>query len=111
MSVLQTLFHIHTQAQPKNLLASEQKTYGYHSKPLGDAQEIFFEAGSYLHLFHQESGKFATYAGRLAEIHRELKYSGTYWQTYDELVAQADGHGIPKAKLKKLMDDSGAGPA
>ena len=26
-------------------------------------------------------------------------------QAFDELLAQADGHGIPKAKLKKLMED------
>ena len=26
-------------------------------------------------------------------------------QAYDELLAQADGHGIPKAKLKKLTED------
>ena len=26
-------------------------------------------------------------------------------QAYDEMVAQADAHGIPKAKLKKLTDD------
>src|SRR5260370_15886560 len=89
MSVLQTLFHIHTQAQPKNLLASEQKTYGYHSKPLGDPQEIFFEAGSYLHLFHQESGKFATYAGRLAEIHGRSNIAGTIGKTMVNLPTGA----------------------
>ncbi|PWU12244.1 MAG: hypothetical protein C5B49_16570 [Bdellovibrio sp.] len=26
-------------------------------------------------------------------------------QAYEELLAQADAHGIPKAKLKKLMED------
>ena len=86
MSFLQTLFHTHLQTQPKTLLASEQKTCGYYCKPLGDPREIFLEAGAYLHLFHQECGKFDAYAGRLAEIHREIKYSGTYWQTYDELA-------------------------
>src|SRR5579859_211755 len=54
--------------------------------PLIDQEEIFLEARGYLQLFHQECGIPQSYQQRLTEVRTELRRTGTYRQSYEELV-------------------------
>ena len=44
------------------------------------------EAETYLRLFHCERGTLDDYAGRLAQVQKEIALTGTYCHTYEELV-------------------------
>ncbi len=44
------------------------------------------EAETYLRLFHCEQETLDDYAGRLAQVQKEIALTGTYWHTYEELA-------------------------
>ncbi len=67
-------------------LDSGRKTQENHKAPLGDPQELLLEARAYLHLFHQEQGRFETYPERFTGARAEIVRTGTYRHTYDELA-------------------------
>src|SRR5579863_6702841 len=49
-------------------------------------QACLSEAETYLRLFHCERETLDDYAGRLAQVQKEIALTGTYWHTYDELA-------------------------
>jgi nitric-oxide synthase, bacterial len=49
-------------------------------------EKVWQEASDYIHLFHQECGFLDTMPRRLAEIQAEIRRTGTYWQTPEELT-------------------------
>jgi len=49
-------------------------------------QACLSEAETYLRLFHCERGTLDDYAGRLAQVQKEIALRGTYWHTSEELA-------------------------
>jgi nitric-oxide synthase len=48
-------------------------------------QELFMKAQTYQQLFHHEKRDMGSLTGRIAEIQSEIRCTGTYKHTYDEL--------------------------
>ncbi len=65
---------------------SGRKTQGYHQIPPMDPHQILSEASTYLYRFHQEHGTLKAYAERLNKVQVEVKQTGIYEQTYEELA-------------------------
>src|SRR5947208_12053449 len=65
---------------------SGRNTQGYRQAPLMDPNEILSEASTYLYEFHQEHGMLKASSERLNKVQAEIKQTGTYRQTYEELA-------------------------
>lgn len=50
-----------------------------------ERQACLSEAETYLRLFHCEQGTLYDFAGRLAQVQKEIARTGTYWHTDEEL--------------------------
>lgn len=75
-----------SQAKIEGVTFIEQRKLGYYQLAAQEPYEILQEARDYLNLFHQEGNSRETLSGRLREVQSEIADTGTYHQTFDELV-------------------------
>ena len=64
----------------------DQKESFYEGPTTEKLRHLHMESEYYLYRFHEEHGRFDNYRRRLEEIQTQIEYTGTYWQTQEELA-------------------------